>query len=98
MAGKEKLVGKPGEARRPLKAACGSRARPGGPKEIISESRKPGEARRPQHLSWEAGRSPEAQIQHTCLAEEAWRGQEASKSFMGSRAMPGGPKGTRWYC
>ena len=29
--------------------------------------------------------------------EEAWRGQEASKSFMGSRAMPGGPMGTRWY-
>ena len=23
--------------------------------------------------------------------EEAWRGQEASTSFMGSRAMPGGP-------
>ena len=37
----------------------------------------PGEARRPE---WNSLR-----------IEEAWRGQEASTSFMGSRAMPGGP-------
>ena len=38
---------------------------------------KPGEARRPEGNNFRI--------------EEAWRGQEASTSFLGSRAKPGGP-------
>ena len=50
-----------------------------------------GVARRPLNGSWVAGKTRRIEW-NSFRIKEAWRGQEASPFFMGSRAIPGGPK------